>query len=124
MWGLYVIVSVFGLALIGLLGLAIHDTIQWVQRIERIVRDYEYWKEKQCERMESIEKKVDGLKDSDTFYRNAVNERYAGIEKKLDNLKADIMETMKFSREVQTELYDTYDTLEKMINDSKNKREE
>ena len=94
-WELQIIFGITALAIIGIIGLKIYDAVQWVRRVERNVRESERLKTRVMENECLLEE----------------------LQRKMDTLRKDFMEEQKFSHEVQTELYDTYDTLVEMIHE-------
>lgn len=105
-WESWVVIVVLALMACGLIGVKIYDYRQWKMQVENARREFEQMKTRYA--------------DTQRWVTNAIFD----IDKKTDRCAEDIAEVSKFAHGLETELYDTYDTLEAMINGSEDKGEE
>lgn len=105
-WQSWVLAAVLALAACGVIGVKIYDNYKWKQRMEAMRREFEQMKARYAETQHWLEK------------------RLFELDRRMDRCAEDIEEVSGFARGLETELYDTYDTLEAMINGSENKGEE
>ena len=104
-WYNWVLIVVLALMACGIIGVKIYDYRNWKMQVESARRDFEHLKSRYVDTQRWVE------------------QRLFDIEKKADRCVEDIAEVSKFAHGLETELYDTYDTLEAMINNSEGKEE-
>ena len=105
-WQNWVVVVAIALAVCGFIGVKLYDNYKWKQQMEATRREFEQMKTRYADTQHWIEK------------------RLFELDRKMDKCTEDIEEVNGFARGLETELYDTYDTLEAMINGSEDTGEE